>query len=187
MVHKNEHVPDNLGFITPTVITVLELFMGEPMQQFHEREVVRRTKVSKGSANRILRMLAGMGMLRSERKGRMVFYGLDLHDPVARQFKVLQNVYSLRTLTSKIRNHAKKAILFGSRAQGTDAQSSDTDVLVLTDEKDFVRKIISGFNRQAGRRIAPIVVDSNEFIRLKREDKALYDSIERGIMLWQAE
>lgn len=187
MVQNNEHVPDRLDFITPTVIILLELFMREPMQQFHEREVIRRTHVSKGSANKILRMLSGIGVLRRERKGKMVFYGLDLDNPVARQFKILGNVYSLRTLTNRIRDHAKKAILFGSCALGTDGKSSDIDVFILTREKDLVRKRISEFNRKSERRIAPIVVDSNEFVTLRRDDKALYDNIERGIVLWQAE
>jgi len=187
MVQNNEHVLDRLDFVTPTVITVLELFMREPLQQFHEREVIRRTHVSKGSANKILRLLADIGMLRRERKGRMVFYGLDLHDPVARQFKVLENVYSLRTLTNRLRSHAKRVMLFGSCAQGTDVQSSDIDVFVLTDEKDLVRKKISEFNEKSERRIAPIIVDSNEFVRLRRDDRALHENVERGIVLWQAE
>jgi predicted nucleotidyltransferase len=187
MVQKNGHVPGGLGFITPTVVAVLELFVREPLQQFHEREVVRRTDVSKGSANKILRLLADIGVLRRERKGRMVFYGLDLRDPFARQFKVLENVYSLRTLTNRLRSHAKKVVLFGSCAQGTDVRSSDIDVFVLTGEKDLVREKISEFNKKSERRIAPIVVDSSEFVRLRRDDKALYENVERGIVLWQAE
>lgn len=187
MAQKNEHVPDGLDFLTPTVVIVLQFFTKEPMQQFHEREVVRKAAVSKGSANKILRMLADLGLLRVERKGKMVFYGLDMNNPVARQFKVFENVYSLRTVTNWIRDHARRVVLFGSCAEGTDIRSSDIDLFVLTREKDLVRKKISEFNRKSVRRIEPIVVSPNEYAKLRREDKPLNENIERGITLWQAE
>jgi len=187
MGQKNGRVPHRLDFITPTVITLLELFMKEPTQQFHEREVVRRTTVSKGSANKILRMLASIGILDKENKGKMVFYNLNLQDPVARQFKILENVYLLRNLTHSVRNNAKKVILFGSCAQGTDAETSDIDIFVLTDEKGLVRRKISELNRKPGRRISPVVVDANEFVKLRNGDRALYENIERGFVLWQQE
>ena len=187
MVQNNEHTLIRLDFITPTVVLVLQLFTREPVQQFHEREVVRKTGVSKGSANKILRMLADIEMLRSERKGRMVFYRLDLQDPLARQFKILENVNSLRTAVRGIRDHARKIVLFGSCSQGTDARTSDFDLFVLTQDKDAVRKKISEFNRQSPRKIAPIIVGANEYAKLRREDKPLNENIEKGITLWQAE
>lgn len=64
-------MPEKLDFITPTLMTVFELFLDDPMQEHHEREVIRETKVSKGSANAILRKLTYLGLLTRERKGRM--------------------------------------------------------------------------------------------------------------------
>jgi hypothetical protein len=43
-----------LGFITPTMMKVFEFFLGDPIKEYHEREVVRKTGVSKGSAGKIL-------------------------------------------------------------------------------------------------------------------------------------
>ncbi len=34
-------MPKELGFITPTFMTVFELFLSDPLQEYHEREVVR--------------------------------------------------------------------------------------------------------------------------------------------------
>ena len=56
--YKKMSVRKALSFITPTFMTVFELFLSDPMQEYHEREVVRRTGVSRGSANKILRLLA---------------------------------------------------------------------------------------------------------------------------------
>ncbi len=176
-----------MDFITPTVMKLFDLFLEDPMQEYHEREVVRRTRVSKGSANKILRMLADSGLLTREGKGRMVFYRLNLTDPLARQFKVLANVYLLRELTRRLREYARRVVLLGSSAQGTDVKDSDVDLFVLAAEKALARKEIGEFNRKTQRKIAPIIVDANEFVKLKRRDRALYENIEKGIILWQAE
>ena len=85
-------MPEKLDFITPTFMTVFEFFLEDPTQEHHEREVVREAKVSKGSANKILRRLADMDFLIRETKGRMVFYRLNVREPAVRQFKVLANV-----------------------------------------------------------------------------------------------
>ncbi len=180
-------MPEKLNFITATLMTVFDLFLADPMQQYHEREVVRRTGVSKGSANKILRLLTDLGFLIRERKGRMAFYKLHVKDPVVRQFKVLINIYALKNLLDSIRQYSRRIILFGSCSQGTDVKQSDIDIFFLTLEKDIVRRKISEFNSRNKRKIAPIIIDANEFAKLRKEDKPLYENIERGIVLWESE
>lgn len=176
-----------LDFITPTLSKVLDLFASNPLQEHHEREVMRLAGVSKGSANRMLRELSERRFLTLRKKGRMVFYKLDLDNPSTRQFKILANVYSLNELVEKLKGAARRVVLFGSCAQGTDVRESDIDLLVITDDKDTVRKEISRFNAKEKRRVMPIIVDANGFAKLKREDRPFYDNIERGIVLWQTE
>jgi predicted nucleotidyltransferase len=176
-----------LDFITPTLSKVLDLFASDPLQEHHEREVMRLAGVSKGSANRMLHELSERGFLTFRKSGRMVFYKLDLENPSARQFKILANVYSLNPLVERLKEAARRVVLFGSCAQGTDVRESDIDLLVVTDDKEAARKEINRFNAKEKRRVVPIIVDANEFARLKREDRPLYDNIERGIVLWQRE
>lgn len=66
---NNGHMPEKLDFITPTFLRILYLFHENPLQEMHEREVVRRAKISKGSANEILKKLE-IGILERSRKGR---------------------------------------------------------------------------------------------------------------------
>jgi predicted nucleotidyltransferase len=179
-------MPEKLDFITPTLLKVLYLFHEDPMRGLHEREVVRQAKVSKGSANKILRRLSEVGVLSRERRGRMVFYSLNIKNAVARQFKVLLNVYSLNDLVEEIKQDCKKIILFGSCSEGTDVKESDVDLFVLTKEKDKIKLKVNAY-RKAGKRIVPIIVDSNEFAKLRKEDKPLYDRILKGIVLWESE
>jgi len=180
-------MPEKLDFITPTFMTVFELFLAYPMQEHHEREVIRETGVSKGSANKILRKLTDLDFLIRERKGRMIFYRLNTKEPVVRQFKILANIYMLKKLVDQLKHHSRRIVLFGSCAQGTDVKESDVDMFILTTEKSIIKRIISNFNRKSERKIAPIVVDMNEFVQLKREDKPFYENIERGIVLWETE
>jgi predicted nucleotidyltransferase len=176
-----------LGFITPTVMQVLEFFLENSLSEYHEREVVRRTGVSKGSAGKILKLLTNLGFLTREEKGRLAIYRLNQNEATVKQFKVLINVFILKPLTDRLKENSRRVMLFGSCAQGVDTKESDIDLLVITDKKEAAAKIISDFNKKSQRRVAPITVDMNEYIRLKRDDKPLYENIERGITLWEAE
>lgn len=148
---------------------------------------MRKSRISKGSANKVLRVLADFGLLIRTERGRMVFYALNMQDPVAKQFKVLFNVYELRGLLEKLKQHSERVVLFGSCAQGTDSRDSDIDLFLVTSEKEPVRKLTAGFNEKGERNISAIVVSASELAALKRTDKALYDNVERGITLWQVE
>lgn len=144
-----------------------------------ERELAKvlRTKFSE---------LSEIKVLNRDKRGRMVFYSLNMKNAVARQFKVLFDVYSLNELVEEIKQDCKRIILFGSCSEGTDVKESDVDLFILTNEKDRVKVKINAYQK-AGKRIAPIIVNSNEFIKLRREDKPLYDRILKGILLWESE
>jgi predicted nucleotidyltransferase len=176
-----------LVFITPTLMKIFEFFLENPMNEYHEREIVRKTSVSKGSAGKILKLLTNIGFLTREEKGRMALYRLNMKEPTVRQFKILVNTFGLKNLVDRIKQHSSKVVLFGSCSQGTDMKDSDIDLMVITTEKEQVKKTISEFNQKNERKIAPIVVTMNEYILMKKEDKPLHENIERGITLWEAE
>jgi predicted nucleotidyltransferase len=176
-----------LGFITPTLMQVLEFFLENSLSEYHEREIVRRTGVSKGSAGKILKLLTSLGFLTREEKGRLAIYRLKQDEATVKQFKVLLNVFALKPLSDTLKDNSKRVVLFGSCAQGSDTKDSDIDLLVVTNKKDIAGKAISDFNKKSQRRVAPITVNMNEYINLKRNDKPLYENIERGITLWESE
>jgi len=178
-------MPKKLDFITPTLMKVLQIFTEDPLNERHEREVVREAKVSKGSANNILRRLTAHGFLTRQRKGRMVFYKLNTSEPTVRQFKVLANVYALKELVNQLKQHTRKIVIFGSCAQGTDVNESDIDLLIISLNKEPAKRIISAYNQKNDKKVDAITLDINEYIQLKQEDKPLYENIERGIVLWE--
>ncbi len=178
-------MPEILDFLTPTTLKVLEFFFVNPVAEFHEREIIRNAHISKGSANKILRRLAELALLIRTKKGRMVFYRLDESNPVVKQLKILRNVWALRDFVAENEEWTKKIILFGSGAEGTDVSESDIDILILTDEKTSLMDSVSRFNRKSARKISPIVLDMEDFVKMKREDKPLFERIDRGVILWE--
>src|SRR4030042_1462321 len=110
-------MPIKLDFIKPTTLRVLEFFFAHPAAEFHEREVLRRVKISKGSANKILRQLAALALLIRAEKGRMVFYRLNADEPFVKQMKALLNIWVLRLFVHGLRESARRIILFGSCAE----------------------------------------------------------------------
>jgi len=178
-------MPDKLDSLTPTTLKVLEFFFADSRAEYHEREVIRRAKISKGSANKILRHLASLALLIRTQKGRMVFYRLNEGDPRVKQLKILNNVWTLRGFVVENEERTRKMILFGSSAEGMDIGESDFDILILGDHKTILKESISRFNQKNSRKISPIILDMDEFVKMKREDKPLFERIDRGIILWE--
>lgn len=178
-------MPEILDFLTPTTLKVLEFFLANSRTEFHEREIIRNVEISKGSANKILRRLAELTLLIRTKKGRMAFYRLNAGNPLVKQLKILSNVWALKGFVAENEDRTKKIILFGSGAEGTDVSESDIDIFILTDEKMSLKESVSRFNRKSARKISPIILDVEEFVKMKREDKPLFERIDRGVILWE--
>lgn len=184
---KNEHMFKKMNFITPKGLDVLYFLLADPMEQFHEREVVRRTGVSVGAVNQILRKLHEAGLVEKDRRGRTNLYRANLESPVARQFKILFNVLTLNDLINKIKQVSERIVLFGSCAEGTDVRDSDIDLFVLTSDIEAVQHEVRVCEQKIDRRLSSIIIDSNELAKMKERDKPLYERIFRGVTLWERE
>lgn len=176
-----------MNLISTPYTKIMTQLARDPMKVYYQRELSRICKVSVGATNLALRELVQLEFVIHEKRGRMYFYKLNLKNPVAKQFKILLNVDDLYSSIREVSKDSVRVILFGSSAEGTDIRESDIDLLILTNEKERVRRQISNFNSKSERRIAPIIVDANEFVKLRREDKPLYERLERGITLWERE
>jgi predicted nucleotidyltransferase len=99
--------------------------------------------------------------------------------------KILSNVWALRPFVQGLGESARKVILFGSCAEGTDIARSDIDVLILTDEKRQAKERVSSFNRKSERQIVPVIVDMEEFTIMIYEHRPFFEILERGIALWE--
>ena len=153
-------------------------------QSFYEKEIVEHTNVSRSAANLATRSLYQAGLLLHERRGRMNFYAADDRHPFVRQFKVLDTLAWLEPLLRELRPLARRVVLFGSCAEGTDTVNSDVDLFILAPERSQVMAAISHF--RLDRPIQPVVVTNQELAAVKQEESAFYAQVQRGVVLWEA-
>ncbi len=151
-------------------------------EETHMREITRRTKLSLGFVSRILNELAKQDLILLRKKGRMKFYRVNMMNPLIKQFKILMTISSIMPIIKNLKRKARRIILFGSAARGENVSESDIDLFVLTSDPLYVKKQAS-----KNRKIALIIMNSSEFIELKKKDFALYDQITRGITVFDHE
>lgn len=166
-------------------LELLVFLSRRPLTRMYGREIAKSIKMSVGGTNQILRSLANAKMLNVEKKGRMLFYSVNMENPEVKQFKIFINVSELSSLVGKIKTYSDRIILYGSCADGTDTEKSDVDLFVLTEEKDTVNAEIRRF--KTDRKIKPVVINHTEFLNLKEKDKAFYEQVTAGKELWVRE
>ena len=153
-------------------------------QSFYEQEIVERTDVNRSAVNLATRSLHQSGLLLREQRGRMNFYTADDRHPFVRRFKVLDTVARLEPLLRQLRPLARRVILFGSCAEGTDTADSDVDLFILASDRSQVMALISHYHFD--RPIQPVVMNNQELAVMKQEEPAFYTQVQRGIVLWEA-
>lgn len=126
-------------------LNTMETFFESPTKEFSVREFSRILKISPATASKRLRNLAKVGLL-CERKERVLnLYGANIENDFYRDFKIFYNIRKIKgsgLLDSLNRFYLKPAIvLFGSASSGTDTETSDFDLLVLSEKaKEFPEK-----------------------------------------------
>lgn len=146
--------------------------------ELYERQIAEGAGVSAGSANAILKAFARLGLVSMSRKGRMVFYGRNDASPALRQFKISATVNSLMPLIALLRPVCRRIVMFGSCAEGRNGEKSDIDLLIISGEKQAVRRALDKH-----RDVQAIILDSVEYANLREKDPPLYARIARGIEL----
>jgi DNA-binding transcriptional ArsR family regulator len=152
-------------------------------QSFYEREIVESTDVSRSAVNLAANALYEAGFLRRERRGRMNFYVANDRHPFVRQFKILDTIALLEPLLTQLQPLSRRIVLFGSCAQGTDGADSDVDLFILTSDRSQVMTLIS--HNRLERPVQPVIVSNQELATMKQHDRAFYDQVQQGMVLWE--
>ena len=173
-----------MNFADEISIRILTAMADDPEREFYQREIAKLAGISTGATSQTLRKLSETGLVTLRKSGRMMFYRYNLHNPVAKQLKILLNVDAVDGMIQELRDYAERIILFGSYATGTNVKTSDIDLFILTGNGKKATEIISAYGDKLGRKASPIVVNANELRKLRSEDTALYERVNRGIILW---
>jgi predicted nucleotidyltransferase len=162
---------------------ILKSMIDNPEKQFYERQIVQLAKVSVGGANQALKKLESEGLIKKEIKGKMNFYQVILDNPLIRQLKTISNLILLEPLIDDLKSKALKIVLFGSSAEGTNLNSSDIDLFVISINFQKIEQIIE--KSTFGKKLQTIIKDPVETEKMIKKNSSLWQEIERGIILYE--
>lgn len=165
-----------------TALKLLLFFFEHPTQEFYEKQVSSETKISLGAVNKYLRELASENFLNLETKGKMKFFKLNRGNIIVKMLKTAYNlslpiVCSLTYLGERFNI---KIYLYGSAARGEDIEDSDWDILVIGNVKlNEIEKELNSIRGKFNKKIKPMVFTPSEWLKMKEEDPAFYDRVEK--------
>ena len=171
--------------IKTTEQKILSLFAASPDRSFYGREISKKTKLSLGAVSNALGLLEKKGLLTSERKGKTNLYILKPSNPYVEYFKILNSLLMLEPLIDKIKNIARRIILYGSYADGTFDSDSDIDLFIVSEKREEVLKLIENFRVGRIIDIRPVIKKQTELMRLEKTNSEFFNELNRGITLWE--
>jgi DNA-binding transcriptional ArsR family regulator len=177
--------PHLISTINQKVLSLLVKFSD---QEFYERELARKLGISSGSANRALNELYSDGAVTRRREGKMYFYSIDSSNAALIEFKRMVNLLLIEPLVEELKKMSSRIILYGSCALGTDSSESDLDLFVVSNNKEDVSNIISGFTFPRGFgniHIQSVIRTPVELLEGGESARTFMEEVERGIVLWE--
>ncbi len=169
--------------LTPTGIKILLFLARSPGKEYYLREIAGTLSISVGGSHKLLKELGRSSLVNSRPSGKNKYFSINEDNPGIGHFKIFANIQELQELVRKIKGHVVKITLFGSCATGEDTMDSDIDLLIVTGE---VKAIKGSIKKVIGKRLVrPVILAPHEIIQLKKKDKAFYDEVNKGIVLWR--
>jgi predicted nucleotidyltransferase len=139
---------------------------------------------SVGGCHKVLKDLFEMGLITKQVSGRNLYYRIKEDNPAIEYFKIFINIQEINREINELFSECKRIILYGSCATGEDTFESDIDILIITENvKTIKQKLKNKYIN--GRELKPIVLLPHDFIKLKDNDPAFYNEINKGIIIWR--
>ena len=132
--------------------------------------------MSKGLVSKYLDILLSEGILR---KKNTKFVVNDSKD--TKVLKIMLNLAAIDTKIFRRYKFVEAAGIYGSRAKGTDTESSDTDMWIKISKADNEQIAkLSADLRKAIKNVRVLVLDDKKLEALKRDDTLFYHSLHFG-------
>lgn len=163
-------------------LNILKLFFEEPTREFNVREVARLLNISPATASKELKLLAKENLLKERKERIFNFYKANLEDDFYRDLKIFYNVRKIKEsgfLEELNKFYLKPTIvLFGSSAYGLDTETSDFDILIISEKtKEFQN--IEKFEEKMRRKIQLLVVKDIRDLKNER----LINNVLNGMLI----
>ena len=151
-------------------------------QEFYMREIAKSISKSVGGTHSALKSLCISNLVKEKKSGKNIYYRINDTNPSIKNFKIFMTTTELNPLINELKKTVEKIILFGSCATGNDTSDSDIDLFILTQDTKKVNDYLK--KKYLGRMIQAVVVNAAGMVKLKEKDKAFYQEINEGIVLW---
>ena len=162
-------------------LNIMKRFFGEPTREFNVREIARLVGLSPATASKNLKELVKKGLLKERRDRTFHLYKADLESQAYRDYKTFYTIRKIRDsglIDSLNRFYLRPTIiLFGSAASGMDTETSDIDMVVISEK---IRRFPDSarFEDKLGRKLQIFAVTG-----IKDLNKNLANNVINGITL----
>lgn len=168
-----------------TELSILKYFFDDPQENFHIREIARKSTLSHMTVRKYLRHFTQAGILIQHQPRPYPTFAANTSHPQYLNLKLFYNLERLREsnliFTLEQFYDYPVIVLFGSYAQSSNTKESDIDIFILTNiEKEFS---LSRYERTLQRKINLFICSEKEFIRMKTKSPELINNICNGITL----
>ena len=148
-------------------------------------QIARDIGLGKSSVSRALNTLKKYSFFKYLKQGNAVYCQLNRQSAVIAKLRVALNLLDIEPLLTPLKKVAEKIVLFGSCFQGTDAQDSDIDLLVIARDKAKTIKITQGI--KLSRKAQWVIKTPQEYIVLINKEPVFAEELGRGITLWESD
>ncbi len=165
---------------------VLALIFGHADRSFYTSQILDTVKTGRGTVQRELKNLTEAGIIIREVEGRQVYYRANHQCPIFNELKsIIAKTFGIadviRSFLLTVQDNISIAFIFGSIASGSEARTSDIDIVVVGDISfGQVTSLVSGAEQKLGREINPVVYTVTEFRQKVKEEHHFVKSVVGG-------
>jgi predicted nucleotidyltransferase len=162
---------------------IIEFLSAYPHKEFYGQEIVKKVKCSKASVSTLLKAMSKVGIVLCKQRGHMKFYQINPRSADVKKFKINSAIEELKPILPKLSKLSQKIILFGSASRGEQSYNSDLDLVVLSNEKNKIKKIIKSANSIWP--LKAIIKTQSEWSEVEIKDPEFYREVKSGIILFE--
>jgi predicted nucleotidyltransferase len=182
---RGEGLADAL--FTDTQQRVLGLLFGQPERSFMLSEIIRLARSGTGAVQRELHRLGNSGIITVTSVAGRKYVQANRAAPIFEELRGLIEkttgvAAELRRILERAEGRVKLAFLFGSVAKGTDAATSDIDVLLVSDDlaQEEAFSWFKAAEKHLGRRISPTIYSTREYLQRRQDHNPFLTKVLAG-------
>lgn len=177
-------------FANPSLAETLGLFLLNPETEFCQSAIVKKTHHALVQVQRAVKTLEEIGLVSSERRGRMVYYKAIRSHPGFEDLKrlFLKTIVIGDCIRDAFGPMAEKidwAFIYGSVASGQESADSDIDLFIIADlTLKELSKALGPLSRNLGRELNPILLKKEEFLKRVQNNDHFVAEIVNVSKIW---